>query len=73
MAGDREKCLAAGMDDYVTKPFSLEQLERALKRWLPGTAAAAQPAAYMRPAHVAAPGFPKCWSAAQAGQWRTNW
>jgi CheY-like chemotaxis protein/HPt (histidine-containing phosphotransfer) domain-containing protein len=33
--GDREKCLAAGMDDYVTKPFSLDQLERALRRWLP--------------------------------------
>ena len=35
VGGDREKCLAAGMDDYVTKPFSLDQLERALRRWLP--------------------------------------
>ena len=33
--GDREKCLAVGMDDYVTKPFSLDQLERVLRRWLP--------------------------------------
>jgi len=32
--GDREKCLAAGMDDYVTKPFTLDRLERVLRRWL---------------------------------------
>jgi signal transduction histidine kinase/CheY-like chemotaxis protein len=34
--GDRDKCLAAGMDDYLSKPFSLEQLERTLRHWLPG-------------------------------------
>jgi len=35
MQGDREKCLAAGMDDYITKPISPEKLKQALKQWLP--------------------------------------
>ena len=32
--GDRDKCMAAGMDDYLSKPFSLEQLQATLRRWL---------------------------------------
>ncbi|MDG2526160.1 ATP-binding protein [Stenotrophomonas sp. HITSZ_GD] len=35
MAGDRERCLEAGMDDYLPKPVSREQLESCLARWLP--------------------------------------
>lgn len=34
MPGDRERCLTAGMDDYLTKPFSQHQLETLLNRWL---------------------------------------
>jgi len=33
MAGDRDKCLAAGMNDYLAKPFSLETLQKKLHRW----------------------------------------
>ena len=38
--GARERCLAAGMDDYITKPVRLEALEAALARWVPLRAAA---------------------------------
>ena len=34
LAGDREGCLAAGMDDYLTKPFSQPQISAALSRYL---------------------------------------
>jgi signal transduction histidine kinase/CheY-like chemotaxis protein/HPt (histidine-containing phosphotransfer) domain-containing protein len=32
---DRERCLAAGMDDYLSKPFRLADLQATLTRWLP--------------------------------------
>jgi two-component system, sensor histidine kinase and response regulator len=35
MDGDREQCLSRGMDDYLSKPFRLDQLEDILMRWLP--------------------------------------
>ncbi len=35
MQGDRESCLAAGMDDYIAKPLVREDLAAVLARWLP--------------------------------------
>ncbi|MBI5877008.1 MAG: PAS domain S-box protein [Chloroflexi bacterium] len=44
MQGDRELCQAAGMDDYIAKPVTLEKLQAVLSVWLPA-ATAARPAA----------------------------
>jgi signal transduction histidine kinase/CheY-like chemotaxis protein len=35
MAGDREKCLSAGMDDYMSKPIRPAKLKSLLRQWLP--------------------------------------
>ncbi len=43
LPGDREKCLAAGMDDYITKPIKREAVTAALSRWLKTATAAPVP------------------------------
>ena len=40
MEGDREKCINAGMDDYVAKPIMPNVLAQVLEKWLPGEIAA---------------------------------
>jgi two-component system sensor histidine kinase/response regulator len=45
MKGDREKCLEAGMDDYVSKPVTPADLEQVLGRWVRPSRAAPAPSA----------------------------
>lgn len=40
LTGDKERCLEAGMDDYMSKPISPEKLEAKIREWLPADIAA---------------------------------
>ena len=55
MQGDRELCVAAGMDDYVAKPIRVEELVSALERSPAHREATAPPAPSADPARPAAP------------------
>jgi PAS domain S-box-containing protein len=43
MAGDRDRCIASGMDDYLTKPMTREGLLRCVGRWLAESKESPQP------------------------------
>ncbi|MDX1498316.1 MAG: two-component regulator propeller domain-containing protein [Woeseiaceae bacterium] len=51
--GDRERCLAAGMQDYLPKPITVEKLHGKLRKWLPGDRPrAASPSDILDPASL---------------------
>jgi len=35
MQGDRERCISAGMDDYITKPIRREAIQEMIQKWTP--------------------------------------
>jgi len=66
MAGDRDKCLGAGMDEYLSKPMNRGLLESTLRKWLPKHAQSRASAADRTPAPPRATPAPPARSAAGA-------
>jgi CheY-like chemotaxis protein len=58
MQGDRERCLAAGMDDYLAKPITREEIDEMLRRWLPSAGVEAEAASAGPGASTPAPANP---------------
>lgn len=55
MDGDREQCLEMGMDDYLSKPFSMEAMREVLNRWLKRGSDTAQPVVAAAPLENSVP------------------